>query len=364
MVRKNLILADEDEQYLRELRCEFMEKAPQLNLNTFTNKEKLYQFLNENGKADILVVDEKMVDPTLTNLSNSMTRIVLSFSMEPIENFEIIKKYQRMDSLLDAVMLRYAQESGTLEAIRGNSSTRMVAFYSPAGGTGKTTLALALASGATKSGLNTLYLNLEEIDSVKQSFMPTTGCLSDLFLALKTKGMQVGIKLKECVGIEPNAGFSYISGVESISEYEEISGDEIKKLMEAVREMSIYDLVILDLASSFTEKTRMAMGESDMIFVPVNNTENSIQKLMRLLSEANLHGKYDSLFDKMILVANRVGQEGIHIPSEIANKIPCCTSIMTSSVFSRWSDIFKTGDALIPIITPLVQCVKNEGSSI
>lgn len=221
-----------------------------------------------------------------------------------------------------------------------------------------------MASGATKSGLNTLYLNLEEIDSVKQSFMPTTGCLSDLFLALKTKGMQVGIKLKECVGIEPNAGFSYISGVESISEYEEISGDEIKKLMEAVREMSIYDLVILDLASSFTEKTRMAMGESDMIFVPVNNTENSIQKLMRLLSEANLHGKYDSLFDKMILVANRVGQEGIHIPSEIANKIPCCTSIMTSSVFSRWSDIFKTGDALIPIITPLVQCVKNEGSSI
>ncbi|MCI8512323.1 MAG: hypothetical protein HFE83_10080 [Lachnospiraceae bacterium] len=40
----------------------------------------------------------------------------------------------------------------------------MAAFYSPAGGAGKTTLSLAMASAAAKAGMRTLYLNLEEID--------------------------------------------------------------------------------------------------------------------------------------------------------------------------------------------------------
>ncbi len=41
MTRRKMILADEDEQYLTEIRYEFMEKAPQLDLITFTKREKI-----------------------------------------------------------------------------------------------------------------------------------------------------------------------------------------------------------------------------------------------------------------------------------------------------------------------------------
>ena len=51
------------------------------------------------------------------------------------------------------------------------------------------------------------------------------------FLRLKTKGMNVGIKLETCVEKEGNSGFFYLSGVESISEYEEITKEDIQKLI-------------------------------------------------------------------------------------------------------------------------------------
>lgn len=158
------------------------------------------------------------------------------------------------------------------------SNTRAVAFYSPAGGSGKTTLSLAMASACGAAGLRTFYLNLEEIDSVKGTLVPSVGTLSDVFLALKTKGMNVGVKLAACAVQERTGGFYYLSGVESISEYEEITGDEMRRLVETICSLSEYDVVIIDVTSSFSEKTLAVLNEADIVFVPVLSEENSIAK--------------------------------------------------------------------------------------
>ena len=343
----------------RELCCEFMEKAPQLELITFTKGEKVYQYLEQGGQADILAVDEGIAGETLKGLSPSMTRIILSASMTPIDGFEIVKKYQRMENLMNEVLLKYAQDSGTLETVRGNSHTRMAAFYSPAGGTGKTTLSLALAASGAKSGLRTLYLNLEEIDSVKWVLRPTPGCLTDLFLMMDVNWVQMGIKLKESIGMEPDAGFFYISGVESISEYEEIRGDIIQKVLGAVRELSSYDLVILDLGSGFTEKTRRVLEEADVIFIPATAGEGSRAKLQRLLEESAIHEKYDALFDKMNLIFNRTRADGMEIErqSGAMNRIPCCAAIPFLPVLSNLSSILQSGESLVPLMDPVLQAV-------
>lgn len=364
MIRKKMILADEDEQYLKEISHEFMEKVSQVELITFTKKENLYQFLKQGGESDILVVDERLVREQPDGLSLPTTCIVLSSSMEPVDGFGVVKKYQRMDSLINAILLQYAQDSGALEVVRGDSHTRMVAFYSPAGGTGKTTLAMAMAVAGARMGFRTLYLNLEEVDSVNDIFARTPNCLSDIFLALKTKGMQVGIKLKESIQLESTAGFYYVSGVESISEYEEIDGNDMKKLLEAIRELSSYDLVILDQSSGFTEKTGRILDEADIIFVPVTADEGSISKLLRFLGESSFHGRYDSLFSKMNLIANRFASPSSQgwIPDSVNVRIPCCTSIMPSPILMKKGDILQAGNVLLPIMLPLIQAAEVERS--
>lgn len=363
MIKKKIILADEDERYLKEIRYEFMEKGSKLELITFTKKEMLYQYLERGGEADILVVDERLVEGALNQIPMPATRIVLSSSMSPVDGFEVVKKYQRMENLINAILLKYAQESGTLEVVRGDSNTRLAAFYSPAGGTGKTTFALATAAAAARKGLRTLYLNLEEIDSVQDILIRTSNCLSDIFLALKTRGMQVGIKLKESIQMEPSAGFYYVSGVESISEYEEIDGNDMKILLDAVRELSSYDLVILDLASGFTEKTVQILNEADVIFVPFMQEEGSISKLQRFLNETSFHGRYDSLFDKMNLILNRAGASDageVRLPEDIRKRISCCASIAASPLLGKRRDILSAGNTLIPIMKPMLALLTAE----
>lgn len=357
MIKKKIVLADEDERYLKEIRYEFMEKVSKLELITFTKREMLYQYLEQGGEADILVVDESLVGGDLDQVPMPAARIALSSSMSPIDGFEVVKKYQRMESLINAILLKYAQESGSLEVVRGDSHTRLAAFYSPAGGTGKTTLALAMAAAAARKGLRTLYLNLEEIDSVQDVLGRTTNCLSDIFLALKTRGMQVGIKLQESIQMEPSAGFYYVSGVESISEYEEIDGEDMKKLLEAVRELSSYDLVILDQASGFAEKTAQILSEADVIFVPVVQGEGSISKLQRFLNETSLHGRYDPLFDKMSLILNQADPSDLGLtwlPDVIRSRIPCCAGIAALPLLRKRRDILLAGNTLLPIMSPML----------
>lgn len=358
MVKKKMILADGDQRYLNELSHYFMENVPQLELIVFTKKEKLYQYFEQGGAADILIVDETFVEEKLREMTSNMTRIVMSIDLSPVEGFEPIKKYQKIENISAAVLLKYAEENNSLETIRGDSDTKVVAFYSPAGGTGKTVLALALAAAGARAGWHTLYLNLEEIDSVSDLLGKTIGGLSDVFLALKTKGMNVGIKLKGCISTESATGFDYLPGVDSISEYEEINSEDSRRLLESLRELADYHLVVVDLSSDLNDRTWTILEEADRILVPTIAEGRSLSKLQRLLNESRLHDRYERIFQKMHLVINKADGRNDYmgwLPRDISSRLPCCANIMKSSILARGIDILRSDDMLLQMMGPVLQ---------
>lgn len=356
MSKKKLLLADTDEGFLRELSYYFMERVPQFELVIFTEPEKMFQYLETNGQADVVMVDEELAGERLSVLTEGRTRIALSTGKPLPEGYGAVKKFQRLEALASAVLVQYAEDSNTLDTIRGNSDTRITCFYSPGGGTGKTVLSLAAAAAAAKMGFRTLYLNLEEIDSISDCMGKTPGNLSDLYLSLKTKGRNAGVRLKGALGVEPSAGFSFVSGVESVSEYEEINGEDMEKLFGAVRELAAFDLVIVDLSSGFGAIERAALREADRILVPaVPGT--GLSKLERILKEAALHDRYEPLIDKMSLVINRAsGRNDMgRIPGAVKGRIPCCACVMESAVLADLSSILRSGSSLVPVMEPVVQ---------
>lgn len=353
---KKMVLADWEEPYLNELTYGFMEKDPQLELFTFSKKDLLYQYFRDGETADILVVDEKMVDAELAALTSGITRIVMSVSMTPVEGFYLLKKYQKNEALFSEIKLRYAEESGSLESIRGNSKTKIAAFYSPAGGTGKTTLALAAAVAGATAGYRTLYLNLEEIDSVHSVFPKTKGTLSDVFLALKTKGMNVGIKMQGCIGTESGSGFFYLSGVESISEHQEIDGQDLKRLLEQLRELAEFELVFLDLSSGFTEKTCLVLEEAEKIFVPLTSSEHASAKLRRFLEESALHRMYEPLMKRMCLIENGVvgNSQEEHLSARLFPELSCCAVVPAARELSSYRAVLKEGRSAARLLDPVL----------
>ena len=361
MIKRQMILADSDSVYLERLANYFMEKAPQLELNIFTDKQLLKKYL-ENAKEDILVVDETFIDPDMRISSNISVCLALSASMNSVPGFTCIRKYQKTETLLNEILLRYAEETDSADMIQGSSHTKTAVFFSPAGGTGKTVLALGMAAAASAAGMKTLYLNLEEIDSVRNVLGETPGNLSDVFLALKTKGMNAGIKLASCVGKETAGGFYYLSGVDSISEYGEITGKDLSGLLEILRSQAEYDLVLVDLSSGFHEKAVRIMEASDVIFVPITLEETAKEKMNRFLQEAELHDLYQGIFQKMFLIVN---QDSGTVSGDILQKsgrlgeIPCIASFSYSELWKKKATVIRSGASLYQIYQPLVERLVN-----
>lgn len=127
MKKKRMILADSDEIYLERLSNYFMEKAPQLELNIFTDKTLLKHFL-ETGTGDILAVDEEMADQEMAACPNVPVKIALSSGLGGAEGFESVKKYQKTENLLNEILLKYAELTGSAEAIKGSSHTGQQRF--------------------------------------------------------------------------------------------------------------------------------------------------------------------------------------------------------------------------------------------
>ena len=99
-----------------------------------------------------------MADQEMAACPNVPVKIALSSGLGGAEGFESVKKYQKTENLLNEILLKYAELTGSAEAIKGSSHTRTAAFYSPAGGTGKSVLALGMAAAGARTGCKTLYL--------------------------------------------------------------------------------------------------------------------------------------------------------------------------------------------------------------
>ena len=369
MMKKKLLLADHDSEYLREISYYFMEYVPQFELVLFTKEDTLLQYLQREEPGDVLVLDEQFADEKTASLGRTMTRIALSAESTPPKGFFAIKKYQKMSDLASQILIHYAEDHDTLEIVQGSNNTQLLAFYSPAGGSGKTTMALGTAVASARMGMRCFYLNLEEIDSIKGFLEPTAGSLSDLFLALNTKGMNAGIRLKASVRREPSAGFDYLSGVESIGEYGEIREENVRDLLKMIRNLADYDLVVIDLSSGFGSLARAALEEADRIVVPFPVRENQAAKLSRFLAESSLHDRYDTLFQKMSLLLNAAVSfaggtsfpgRAEEIPEEIGSRLSLCGYIGMYSALADWRRLLREGDQLISCMGPVLQLVRKD----
>ncbi len=93
-----------------------------------------------------------------------------------------IRKYQRISHLVGSLLERYAAVSATAHG--GEGGGRVTVAWSPAGGTGKTTAALAYAAQRVAEGKRVLYLNLESFSSSPLYFAESGRSISAVFAKL------------------------------------------------------------------------------------------------------------------------------------------------------------------------------------
>ena len=99
---------------------------------------------------------------------------------ESVRELPRVRKYQRISAIGSDVVQRCAAVSGPQESL-DDSRAAVTAVWSPAGGVGKTTAALALAISRAAAGKRAVYLDLEPFSAAPALFKEPGQSISDVF---------------------------------------------------------------------------------------------------------------------------------------------------------------------------------------
>jgi cellulose biosynthesis protein BcsQ len=338
MWKVNLVLADIDERYIDSLskfiRGSFTNK---FNANVFTQKDALIKFLESAaGKIDILMLSPGLFCEEIDKLKPKTT-IFLSDSSGPQEfnGIACINKFQAGDTIMGAILEIYSSlnvNAGSI--VKGSKTTSLISVFSPVGGSGKTTISMALSVMLASEGMKTLYLNLETTNSMPFFIknLNTGKGMSNLLFYLKESKKNLSIKIDTLKSFDNILGISYFNPVDCCLEMDELTEFDIGTLLFELKEIKQFDVLVVDLDSAVNRRNMAVLNNSGVVVMPVLQDELSLFKIR--LFEKELEKIYqdqeNTLNHKIIPVINRFqpdlnfqalnffGQEAcIKIPVEI-----------------------------------------------
>lgn len=329
MGRIKLLIGDEDKSYVESITAYLMEKFPyRFQVNYFTNVESFKKFLAVNDrKTDIILVGRgftNIIDMSDKQQNFEATPVVIQIAEKEVSSRgNNVYKYSNGYDFAKNIISIYEKSMHVNTFQKQQQTTRIMAVYSPAGGTGKTTIAANLSKCFSKEGFKTFYLNMESINSQSCFFgtnfrknnddssygisPETQGCFSKALFALKQEDEKLSLLVKEAIKYVGVGNIGYFPPPDSFSEMDELDFSDIKLLLEEIKQSGSFNIILLDLSSSFSFKYLALMEECHEIIVLTTPDRISVSKLISFLNDICLHQKKRGInfLDKMILVMNR-----------------------------------------------------------
>lgn len=310
-----IAIADKNREYVEKM-MSVLEGYEGVTLFVYTDRHALEQALLTR-RFDVLLFDPSVYQGQAKIDRSTLAVMLLDKNAglpESCKNFKKIQKYQRISRIYQQMLELYAEVCEDTGEIIGGGRTTTVAFYSPIGGVGKTTLALAVATRLAAQGHRTFYLNLEDMAS-EDCYLEQSG----------GKGMS---ELASCLGEEINFGMKikglllnktdhlfYLNHFDSPNDVSEMTGDETLKLIEQFQRADLFDVLVIDLGVALNEKVRNAFEAADKIVLIEKTDVIAARKMSCFLEQIHIIKEYGK---KMVRVMNfDMGRE-----SAVSSDIP------------------------------------------
>jgi cellulose biosynthesis protein BcsQ len=233
-----------DRLYGNRLLQRFQEKySSVLEVSQFTSEESALRYLREN-RTDILVYEGVQLSEPLPRgcdalwLTENGSR---TLKEEPERGF---LKYQRAEEIYKGILGKMNSPGPTSS---GDRATGVMAFFSPVGGCGTSTAAVAAALHYARKGKQVLYLDCSPYTDTETFFPETSQGMRQLLLGLKrSAGDSVGKLLESVVSTSPEK-VCYIGSTSQPEDLLSVSGDLADSFLRQTVEAGRFDWVILDL---------------------------------------------------------------------------------------------------------------------
>jgi len=272
--------------------------ADKIDVCTCCALEGLQEALSKK-KYDVALIDPTLID--YTDTSSISLPLLLWSQTDTIdtlpEGWERISKYQRISSIVSSILEKFAGVSGS-RFDPGLKEAKITAVWSPAGGAGKTSVALAYALSCVHEEKEVFYLNLEDFSSVPCYFTENNSSISNVFEMLENQNGNVKMLIQGVCSCEN--GITFLCSPDNYEDINILSDSNVHELITACTGLS--DELVIDLSSTCDARIKKIFDLADSILLVTAQTTLASAKLAQFITQNNV---FENIKEKITLVANK-----------------------------------------------------------
>ena len=247
------------------------------------------------------------------------------------DNFTKVHKYQRISSLTEDVLENYAKISNGTFAPMGTHA-KVTACWSPKGGAGTSSVALAYCAEKARNGKDVLYLSLESFSSVPVFFADSGKSISTIFDVLEKKEGDIGILINGLRRKDDKSSISYFCSPKNYDDVNILSIEDTQALISAC--CAVTDELVVDMSCVCSKRVWQVFNQADNILLVTDNCSSAMRKLNQFVAQHNIFGQ---IKPKTILVANK-NSPTPELFSDSAISLPYIDSDDCTAVYMALSD--------------------------
>lgn len=312
MYKIRLVLADHDSKYVDKV-AEYINSiyTSRIRVVSFTRADLLREFLSSGrDKVDILLAHPNFLIDEPDLYKNVYMIVTLSDGSIIYQGKGCsINKYQPGDQLVSQLLNFYAEKNSSVsDLIKGSARTKVVSVYSPAGGVGKTSLTLGLASKLGDFGNAVLCLSFESINSMVSGLVCNgNDAMTHILISLKENVAVLPVKLEMYKTKDPSLNIDFIEPPECFLELSELKADDLRLLFQNLRQLGKYDFILVDMDAAADERAVAVFEASDSVVLVQAPDSLCYFKTQSFLNQMRITGiaEKTGFFDKLVPVVNK-----------------------------------------------------------
>ena len=331
-MRVKLLIATSDTEYAKLLSDHISENhADCIEISVCNTSECLQETL-PSRRFDAALIDAALIESA--DLSSIRLPMLLwsehEAAAEATGELVRMNKHQRISKIVAAVLERYAKISNSRHG-SDSKIANITTVWSPAGGVGKTTVALAYASAKISDDKKVFYLNLEDFSSVPGYFSENGKSISTVFEMLDNNDGNVKMLIQGICNREN--GITYLCSPDNYDDMCILTPENITELSASCAELA--DELVIDLSSACDARTRQAFEVADKVLIVTEPTITAKAKLAQFTSQNDV---FEGIKEKAVFVANKGAVINETLTEHIIS-FPLVQSTDASEVYKALSEI-------------------------
>lgn len=347
-----IAVADTNNEYVSRL-TGVLEEHNDLRISGYSDVECLANAIDA-GRFDVLLLDPSMYDPSLR--LDRLNAVIVLMSDTPIPNgcerFETVRKFQKIGKIYSRILgicsekLKFGAKAGT------GMPASVLSFYSPIGGSGKTSAALIAAAKLALCGHPTFYLNLESFpsDGFYFEFGEQEGCSALLERIVSGQPeATISVFMRSCLSSKSDdlsENFYYMKHFDSPNDYDAVEPEELVTLIDLLRRAGGFEYIVIDTESSLNEKIKTVFAQSDRIVITEKQDLISRKKLETFYSQSYIIDEYGFKMSRLVNFYNPNGKELIKNELPIIGYIGQINGVDCKTLIKHKLDCAEAGFAL------------------